>query len=158
MIFPWQMEINRDLLLHDEDNEDRMASIDLSLSSFGSSNLQAEAGREWDFSCQEGINTFLKNNRGRKITTGDMNGTYFPHWFDGKFHGSVSALAHMRWQYCYYIWNNEYNDKQRTDFGYRERNRHKTVHCLVCNVNLCPNCMNEWHGVDMRAANRLLGQ
>ncbi len=140
MIFPWQTEIHRDLLLRDKDNDDRMASINISLSSFGSSNLQAEADREWDFICQEGINTFLKNNGGRKITTGGMNGTYFPRRFDGKFHGSVPVLAHMRWQYCYYIWNNEYNDKQRMDFMYRERNRHKTVHCLVCNFNLCPNC------------------
>ena len=92
MIFPWQTEIHRDLLLRDKDNDDRMASINISLSSFGSSNLQAEADREWDFICQEGINTFLKNNGGRKITTGGMNGTNFPHQLDGKFHVLVPAL------------------------------------------------------------------
>ena len=58
MMFPRQMEIHRDLLLHDKDDDDETASINKSLSSFGSSNLQAEDEREWNFSCQEGINTF----------------------------------------------------------------------------------------------------
>jgi hypothetical protein len=33
-----------------------------------------------------------------------------------------------------------------------------TMRCLRCNVNLCPNCWNEWHGVDMRDTYRLLGR
>ena len=134
MIFPRQTEVHRDLLLRDKDDDDETAIIDKSLLSCGSSNLQAEDDREWDFSCQEGINTFLKNNGERKVTTGGMNGAYISHLFDGKFHSSVLALAHMQCQYCYYIWNNEYNDKQRRDFGYREQNRHKTVCCLVAKL------------------------
>ena len=88
------------------------------------SNLQAEDDREWNFSCKEGINTFFKYNGGRKITTRGMNSTYFSCRFDGKFHGLVPALARMQCQYCYYIWNNKYNDKQRKGLGYWERNRH----------------------------------
>jgi len=87
MMFPWQTK------LHDK-NDDGMASID------ESSHLQAKDDREWDFSCQEGINTFLKINGGRKVTTGGMNGAYISHQFDGKFHSSVLALAHMQCQYC----------------------------------------------------------
>ena len=32
------------------------------------------------------------------------------------------------------------------------------IHFAVCNVNLCPNCINEWHGVDMRDTNKLFGR
>jgi hypothetical protein len=39
-----------------------------------------------------------------------------------------------------------------------EQNRQFILSCLVCNVNLCPNCINEWHGVDMRDTNKLFGQ
>jgi hypothetical protein len=157
MMFPAQTLVHRQLLRREEDLDD--SSIEgRSLSSFGSLELQPEDEREWDFSCQKGIKDYLKEDPGRKITDGNMKGTAHSHRLNGNFHAMIKALPHMRCQYCYYIWKHDMNAKQQRDFGYMERNRADTMRCLRCNVNLCPNCWNEWHGVDMRDTNRLLGR
>ena len=44
------------------------------------------------------------------------------------------------------------------ELGMQYTDKQNTVRCLTCNVNLCPNCWNEWHWVDMRDTNRLLGR
>ncbi len=92
---------------------------------------------------------FWKTRRGQKL----QKGTY------------MAASSHVVWvgdfmvrQYCYYLWKNELNDKLQRDYAFMEWNRSSMVRCLVCNVNLCPNCINELHGVDMQGTNRLLGQ
>jgi hypothetical protein len=61
-----------------------------------------------------------------------------------------------RCQYCYYIWKHTYNSLEQETFNFREKNKTQTVRCLICNVNLCPICINEWHGVEMSDINGLL--
>jgi len=55
--------------------------------------------------------------------------------------------------------NDGYNDNDGDGDG-TGRNRIGNSFCIVwfCNVNLCPNRVNEWHGVDMRDTNKLLGR
>jgi hypothetical protein len=158
MMFPNQTLLHRRMLQRDEDLDE--SSIEgRSLSSFGSSTgLQPEDDREWDFSCKQGINEFLKENRGKNITSGNMKGTYHSRRNDGKFHGLVKSLSQMQCQYCYYKWKHEYDPTEQRTYRWMERNRTDTVRCLRCNVNLCPNCWNEWHGIDMRDTNGLLGR
>ena len=40
------------------------------------------------------------------------------------------------------------NAKEQETWNHMEQNRQFILRCLVC-MNLCPNCINEWHGVDM---------
>lgn len=152
-IFPQQTVLHRDALREDDGDSLR------SLSSFGgSTSLQEEDERKWDFSCESGIKEFLENKSAKKITKANIgDGSVFGRRFDGLFHSIIEASANMRCQYCYFIWKHDYDDSQKEDYIYRRVNRHNTLRCLVCNINLCPNCMNEWHGFDMRDTNKLLG-
>jgi hypothetical protein len=50
------------------------------------------------------------------------------------------------------------NAKEQETWNHMEQNRQFILRCLVCNVNSCPNCINEWHGVDMRDTNKLFGR
>ena len=158
MMFPEQTLLHRRMLERDEELDE--SSIEgRSLSSFGSNaGLQPEDDREWDFSCKQGIDEFLKEDPGRKLTPQNMKGTYHSRRIDGKFHGMVKAFPTMRCQYCYYIWKNEYDPSEQELYLFMQRNRTDTVRCLRCNVNLCTNCWNEWHGIDMRDTNGLLGR
>ena len=102
--------------------------------------------------------TFFENKSAKKITKANIgDGSVFGRRFDGLFHSIIEASANMRCQYCYFIWKHGYDDSQKEDYIYRHVNRLNTLRCLVCNINLCPNCMNEWHGFDMRDTNKLLG-
>ncbi len=63
------------------------------LSSFSSSNnLQEEDNREWDFSNEHEINTFLENKKESKIIKGNIHGSRFSRHLDGRFHGSIKGL------------------------------------------------------------------
>lgn len=146
MIFPKQTILHRDMLLRNDDES--------SLSSFGGSgSLQEEDNREWDFTTQNGIDEFLDKETGKPV-----NSNKFARRFDGQFHATIRALPNSRCQYCYYQYKHQYDNNARRVYGFMEKNRTGTSRCLVCNVNLCPNCMNEWHGIDMRDTNRLLGK
>jgi hypothetical protein len=46
-----------------------------------------------------GIQDFLEENWGQKITEGNMNGDYHSHRLNGQFHGTVKATMQMRCQY-----------------------------------------------------------
>jgi hypothetical protein len=154
LIFPEQTVVHREALLREE--EDDLSVSRRSLSSFGGSSLQEEEEREWDFSCNRGINKFLTRDKGRRITKEKMNGSHFLRHFDGHFHAMVKAFPTSLCQYCYFAWNHEYDKKQKKSWSFMEKNRKDIIHCVVCNVNLCPKCVNEWHRVDMRDTNKVL--
>ncbi len=101
---------------------------------------------------------YLENKRQTKITAGNINRSVFACRFDGLFHGIIKAVAGTRCQFCYYQWKHEYDDTQREGNLFMEKNKTNVVRSLVCNVNLCPNCTNKWHGIDTHSTNRLLGQ
>jgi hypothetical protein len=73
MIFPTYTILHQNSL-QDNDNSSQL------LSSFGGSDLY---DREWDFSCQSGIDDFLENKNVTKIMVGNINGNVFAHHFDG---------------------------------------------------------------------------
>ena len=100
---------------------------------------------------------FSRNKKESKITKENIHSSLFLHFFDGRFNGTIKGLPKLQCKYCNYLWKNEFNSKQQKDYGFMESNKTSMVHCLVCNVNLCPNCISEWHGVDMQDTNSLLG-
>ena len=157
LIFPDQTMAHRALLKETaeddgEDNGEASSTVSLSLSSFGGA---LKSHRQWDLSCQTGIDEYLASNHGTKITKGNMAGSGFARRFDGRYHSTVKAPSITRCQYCYYIWKHTMNVKEQETLDHMEQNRQFIFRCLVCNVNLCPNCINEWHGVDMRDTNKL---
>ena len=111
-----------------------------------------------DDGCQTEIDEYLASNHGTKITKGNMAGSGFARRFDGRYHSTVKAPSITRCQYCYYVWKHTMNAEEQETWDHMEQNRQFILRCLVCNVNLCPNCINEWHGVDMRDTNKLFGQ
>jgi hypothetical protein len=154
LIFPAQTLAHREFLRENDDE-----SSNRSLSSFGGSSLQEDNDREWDLSDSTGIKTFLEEKASTKITKRNLlEGSVHARRLDGHFHCLVKALYSMQCQYCYYVFTNEYDEMQQQANEYQRQNKQNTVRCLTCNVNLCPNCWNEWHGVDMRDTNRLLGR
>ena len=50
------------------------------------------------------------------------------------------------------------DDEQRKVCGKMLKNREHVRRCLVCNVNLCQVCENEFHGVRMCETEKLLGK
>ena len=54
-------------------------------------------------------------------------------------------------QLCYHTWFNEYDNIQKKERSYKQRNRFRIQRCLVCNVNLCIDCDHSFHGVDLTA-------
>ncbi len=77
--------------------------------------------------------------------------------FDGMRHASLPVtMRHC--QYCHYQYKYEFDDEQRKVFGKMHKNREHVRQCLVCNVNLCYICDNEFHGVQMCETAKLLGK
>ena len=96
---------------------------------------------------------YIKKNTASSITEARLKNSFFYVRFDGKRHASIPGVPReTSCQLCHYKWkqldeygkNNEKNKKMK-------QNRDQVRRCLVCNVNLCCLCDNEWHGVDLSA-------
>ena len=81
----------------------------------------------------------------------------WPRRFDGKHHASLT-VADRHCQYCHYQFMYELDDEQKKVFWNMNKNRKHVRQCLVCNVNLCYICENEFHGVQMCETAKLLGK
>jgi hypothetical protein len=91
-----------------------------------------------------------------RITKGAMTGGYFRRRLDGMRHNGIPAAKSSHCQYCYYKLNNEYDEKLRPHLRKAlHQNRSGIQRCLVCHVNLCPACDNEFHGADLSAYTRV---
>ena len=71
--------------------------------------------------------------------------------FDGHFHAIVKALPTSQCQYCYFVWDHEYDKKQKKSWSFMEKNWKDIIRCVVSK------CVNEWHGVDMQDTTKVLG-
>jgi hypothetical protein len=77
--------------------------------------------------------------------------------FDGMRHASLPVTdKHCQYWLCQYT--HALDDKQREGCGKMLKNREHMPGCLVCNVNLCYVCENEFHGVRMCETAKLLGK
>jgi hypothetical protein len=74
LIFPEQTVVHQEAL---QEEEDDLSVSRRSLSSVSGTSLQEEEDREWNFSCNSGINQFLARDKGRRITKEKMNGSHF---------------------------------------------------------------------------------
>ena len=156
LIFPKQTLAHRVALQKANDDDEGDSSVAQSLSSFGLGSTHRDDCRTYCFTDQAGIDEYLNKYPGTKITKSGMDGGQFARCLDRQFHCTVASKGGTRCQYCYYIWKHTYNSLEQETFNYREKNKLQTVRCLICNVNLCSICINEWHGVEMSDINGLL--
>ena len=92
-----------------------------------------------------------------RITNERMDRGYFDRRLDGLRHGRIPAVPNTYCQYCYYQWT-KFDDTKKEAFNYMCKNRGRIWRCLLCNVNLCPVCDMEFHGISMQDKSKLLGK
>ena len=111
----------------------------------GAANDNDDDDDEDDFFCDSGIVDVLKKYKPHSITEKRMKTNFFLHRLDAKQHPSLPTES--RCQYCHYQFTHEYGDDLRRSNALQKQNRKHVRRCVVCNVNLCPDCDLEFHGV-----------
>jgi hypothetical protein len=126
--------------------DDRSISLTRTLSSFKLVN-EAHLDEEVDLNCDTGREEYLAMKAPTVMTKKTMRmNDKWPRWFDGMRHASLPVtMRHCH--YCHYQYKYEFDDEQRKVFQKMHKNREHVRRCLVCNVNLCYICKNEFHGV-----------
>jgi hypothetical protein len=104
-------------------------------------------GDEDDFLCESGVAAALKKYKPASITSKRMKSDYFNLRLNGKLHPMIPA-AEAYCQYCRYQHQHNFDDKQKQAYMTLEQNRKQVRRCLICNVNLCPTCELEFHGIE----------
>jgi hypothetical protein len=99
-----------------------------------------------DFECDTGIARALQKYKPFSITHQRMKDCFFSRRFDGKQHPSLAA-TNTTCQYCRFLYWHDFSEAQQQANQLRDQNRKHVRRCLVCNVNLCPSCELEFHGI-----------
>ena len=99
-----------------------------------------------DFECESGIADVLRKYKPDSITVQRMKSNFFTRRFDGKQHPTLPT--ELACQYCRYQYRHVLTDAQREDNKLLDQNRKHVRRCLICNVNLCPSCELEFHGIE----------
>jgi hypothetical protein len=137
--------------------DDRSISSTRTLSSFKSVD-EAQLDEDVDLNCNTGREEYLAMKAPTVMTKKAMKtNDKWPRRFDGMRHASL-PVTDRHCQYCHYQYKYEYDDAQKGEFGKMKKNREHVRRCLVCNVNLCYICENEFHGVQMCETAKLLGK
>ena len=152
LIFPQQTKLHLQEL---RDQDARTAVSSVSSSRTGSldafENMTAPSLKRYDFSCDSGVDSFLKEVPPERLTRQKIEKGYFANRLDGLRHATAESSKDrlVRCQYCYFLWNSTH--KKEEAFGNMRQNRRGARRCLVCNVNLCERCENEFHDIDMES-------
>ena len=99
-----------------------------------------------DFECESGIADALRKYKPVNITTQRMENNFFTRRFDGTLHPNLPAEG-ATCQYCRYQYRHVFTYEQCRENAVLAQNRKHVRRCLKCNVNLCPPCELEFHGV-----------
>jgi hypothetical protein len=92
-----------------------------------------------------------------RISKGALERGFFRHRLDGMRHNWIPSKKEDHFQWCYYQLMNEVPEEDRRHFtNSLKQNRSRVQRCLVCHVNLCPQCDNSFHGSDLSAFSRVL--
>ncbi len=127
-----------------------------SLSSFELVN-EVQVGKDVDLGSSTGWEESLRKKAQTVMTQQAMiTNKRWPCQFDGMHHASL-LVSDQHCQYCHFQYHYEFNNSQSETFSKMEKNRMHIWQCLVCNVNLCPACEIEFHGIQMCETAELLG-
>jgi hypothetical protein len=110
----------------------------------------------YDLTSSTGREEYLQAVPTVRITRHSLEGGQFRHRLDGTRHNWIPAKKEDHCQWCYYHLMNKISDDNRRHFTKSLRqNRSRVQRCLVCHVNLCPQCENSFHGSDLSAFSRV---
>ncbi len=104
-----------------------------------------------DLTSTNGRDEYLRSVKPHRISRKRLDRGFFAYRFDGQRHCSVPAHKNDMCQFCFYTWVHELDENQRKDKKNerKRRNREGVSRCLVCNVNLCQECEQSFHGIDL---------
>ena len=112
-------------------------------------------GMVYDLRSSGGRKQYLQAVPAARITKHGLERGSFRHRLDGMRHNWIPAKEadHCRW--CYYHLMNEVPEEDRRHYTKElKQNRSRIQRCLVCHVNLCPQCDNSFHGADLSSFSR----
>ena len=135
LIFPQQTKLHL-AELRDQDARSAVSSVSKTGSLDSFKNMTAPSLKYYDFSCNSGVDYFLKEVTPERLTPQKMEKGYFPKRLDGLRHATAECSNNrtVRCQYCYFLWNSTHKKEQA--FVVMKQNRQGVRRCLVCNVNL----------------------
>ncbi len=107
----------------------------------------------YDLWSSQGRKDYLREVKTKRITKTTLEGGIFKHHLDGMRHNSIQAKKNDHCQYCYFQYMNEIPESKREHYPELRQNRSIVRQCLLCNVNLCLQCDNIFHGADLSAYN-----
>jgi hypothetical protein len=91
-----------------------------------------------------------------RISKGALKRVFFQHRLDRMRHNWIPSKKEDHCQWCYYQLMNEVPEEDRQHFtNSLKQNCSQVQQCLVCHVNLCPQCDNSFHGSDLFAFSRV---
>ncbi len=96
-----------------------------------------------DLTCASGRDKYLKTIKPHRISKFRLDSGFFRYRFDRQRHCSIPPCTNDMCQFCLHTWTHVSDDLQRKD-KQKKRNRHRILHCLVCNVNLCQECKHSF--------------
>ncbi len=106
----------------------------------------------YDLNTSWGRKTYLDENPTVRITRRAIEDGHFRYRLDGLRHNMIPCNKDSHCQWCYYKLMNDYDKKERKNMTDALRqNRQSVRRCLVCHVNLCPQCDNDFHGAQLSA-------
>ena len=80
-------------------------------------------------------------------------------WMEITIHPLLAATTATAYcQYCKYKWTHKLSKIQQAKNKGMVNNRTAIHRCLQCNVNLCMDCMNDWHGYGFERINQLYNE
>ena len=158
---------------HHRNDEDGESAIDASICSISTISVMNEITkiktRQQTSRKRTQHDESYKQILNQRCTTINKNSLIekFDDRFDGKFHPSIEAKPRRPCQYCQYLQKQNddsvgriiQNKKRKRTSGNKlikpikraTRNCNNVRRCLICNVELCPDCFNEFHGIEYDA-------
>ncbi len=125
------------------------ASTRSSVCSFSVFYCDGDGEDVYDLQSSGGRKDYCKKIKPTKIIKKALEREKFIHRLDGMRHNSIQARKTGHCQYCYYQYMNDVPESNREDYPELKQNRQGIRQCLECNVNLCSQCDNIFHGTDL---------
>ena len=105
----------------------------------------------YNFATDQGRQIYFEENPPETINVSRMSNTYFEIRNDGKFHPYLPTIHKSAYcQFCKYKYNHLFSPAQKEG----KQSNVQIKWCLVCSVNLCGYCFNEWYGCGYSKMNK----
>ena len=120
----------------------------------------SSASVKYNLGTDKGRLAYCQEVRTHNVTVNRMEDNWFKDRTNGRYHPSIeNAFEGAYCQYCRFKWQHRItNERTKTINKWMFNYRAHIKRCLVCNVNLCWSCFNDWHGFSIGALNSMARQ